>query len=1059
MVTPSKTVGASAPKKIKKNHITLIQNRDGVVVKYDISRVEEAIFKALSTTEEGGKKDSKELAKKVAFILNRRFKKGEIPHVEKIQDIVEEVLILQGYAETAKNYILYREQRRRVRENKITKEESIDLMGSYLDIIDWEIKENSNMEYSLQGLNNYIANNITKKYWLNKIYPKEIREAAKENLFHIHDLGTLGAYCCGWDLQDLLLKGFGGVAGKIQSAPAKHFRTALGHMINFFYTLQGEVAGAQAFSNFDTLLAPFVRYDNLSYKEVKQALQEFLCNVNVPTRVGFQCLSQDTEILTPEGWRGYEDIKKGDVIKTFNLKNQRMEEKKVSLVFKKEYSGEMYNLKNRIQDQLISPNHRVVRKLFSVKPEKYVLEPIEDVLKLKSPIVIPIAAKNSAKDIKMSDEQIKLLAWIISEGSVERPGAHRCCYRVSIYQSKVKNSAKYEEIIKLLKHFKLEYSEYGVSALGSEVTRMRMNAESSRIIHEWFGTKENVHFIPESLWNMSERQSRMFLETYLKADGWEGCKIGTAEPEILNGLQIICANAGWGFTVLTRKPTIGTKDIFVLRIIKHPETYIVSIKKVNYSGIIWSVHTDNETVIARRNGKVFITGNTPFTNITLDLKVPEHHKDMPIIIGGEMKKETYGEFKSEMDLINRALCDVFSEGDSTGRVFTFPIPTYNITKDFDWDNPSYEGIWKMTAKYGIPSFSNFINSELSPADATSMCCRLKLDNRELYKRGGGLFGASPKTGSLGVVTINLPHIAYLSKTRKEFFDKLKEAMDLAKNSLEIKRKTIEQYTIRGLYPYCRYYLQDVKKMRGSYWANHFSTIGLVGGHEMCLNFLGCSIADIDGKNFMGEVLDFMRQRMIKYQEETGSLYNLEATPAEGTSYRLAQIDKKMFPEIITSGTPETPYYTNSSQLPVGFSEDLFEVLDHQDNLQTKYSGGTILHGFIGEEISDPMSVKSLIKTIFSSYRLPYMTITPTFSICPTHGYIAGEHFLCPKCVIEQKCEVYSRVVGYLRPVQSWHEGKQQEFKERLEFKWGKATDKVSLIQAFNKVKVNPKTIN
>jgi len=346
----------------------------------------------------------------------------------------------------------------------------------------------------------------------------------------------------------------------------------------------------------------------------------------------------------------------------------------------------------------------------------------------------------------------------------------------------------------------------------------------------------------------------------------------------------------------------------------------------------------------------------------------------------------------------------------------------------------------MTAKYGLPYFSNFINSEMSPEDARSMCCRLRLDNRELYKRGGGLFGANPKTGSLGVVTLNLPRIAYVSKTKSEFFKNLRKYMDLAKDSLEIKRKTVENLTEKGLYPYSRYYLQDVKAMRGSYWANHFSTIGLVGGHEMALNFIDEGIESKTGQKFIKDVLDFMRDVLVEYQKMDNGLYNLEATPAEGTSYRLARIDKKEFPDIITAGTKDKPYYTNSTQLPVNFTDDLFEALDIQDSFQTKYTGGTVLHGFIGEEISNPGSIKSLLKTVFTDYKLPYLTVTPTFSICPVHGYIAGEHHLCPKCVVEQKCEVYSRVVGYIRPVSDWHEGKKQEFGDRVTFTVAKSFD-------------------
>jgi len=694
------------------NYIKQVKKRTGDTVPFDKKKIEEVIYKALTATDEGGKTLSRQLSVRVIKILNRRFKKDEIPTVEQIQDIIEEVLILDNLIETSKAYILYREQRKKLRESRIVGEEAISLVDEYLNESDWEVKENSNMAFSLQGLNHYVSAYVAKKYWLRKIYPPEVREAAETGDFHIHNLDILASYCCGWDLYDLLSKGFGGVFGKIQSKPAKHFRSALGQIVNFFYTLQGEGAGAQAFSNFDTLLAPFIRYDGLTYKEVKQALQEFLFNCNIPTRVGFQ---------------------------------------------------------------------------------------------------------------------------------------------------------------------------------------------------------------------------------------------------------------------------------------------------------------------------------TPFENLTLDLKVPSHFKDLPVIIGGQSQKETYKDFQEEMDMLNQAFCEVYTEGDASGRVFTFPIPTYNITKDFDWNNPVYDGIWKMTAKYGIPYFSNFINSDMSPEDARSMCCRLRLDNRELYKRGGGLFGANPLTGSIGVVTLNLPRLGYLAKTKNDFFKRLEELMDLAKISLEIKRKVLENWTDKGLYPYAKHYLSEVKKMRGFYWGNHFSTIGLIGMNETLLNFLGINIGDRKGIKFASEILDFMRKKLVGYQEETGNLYNLEATPAEGTSYRLALEDKKKYPDIITAGDKE-PYYTNSTQLPVNYTDDLFEALKLQDELQIKYTGGVVFHAFLGEAISDSEAVKSLIKIVFERFHLPYFTLTPTFSICPIHGYIGGEHFICPKCTIEQPCEVYSRIVGYLRPVQQWHKGKQEEFRLRKTFK-------------------------
>jgi len=1014
-----------------KNKIVKIKKRDGRIVTFEQNKIAIAIKKALLATKISDGKVAYKLSDKVIGILNKNFAPPQIPTVEDIQDIVEKVLMEKGYEEAAKAYILYREQHRKIREVERAMDETVNMVDQYLEEIDWEVRENSNMTYSLQGLNNYISSFVTKKYWLNKIYPPEIRKAAQEGDFHIHDLNTLAAYCVGWDLYDLLTRGFGGVSGKIESKPAKHFRTALGQIVNFFYTLQGETAGAQALSSFDTLLAPFIRYDHLTYSQVKQAMQEFLFNCNVPTRVGFQCISEDTEILTPQGWKSYQDVSKGDIIKTFNLKTHQIENQKTTFVFKRKYKGIMHRLKNRIQDQLISPKHRVIRRKFQTN--QYVLKPIEDILKLKSPVIVPIAGKNKNKKAKINDNQIKLMAWIISEGTIERPTKYRCCYRVSIYQSKEKNRKNYNEIINLLNYFKLNYSESESASLGNNVQRIRLNAESSRVIHKWFRTRENVHFIPDSLLNLDKKQSRLFLETYLKGDGFEDCKISTTELELLDGLQIIVVNCEYGFTVFKRKPTIGKKDIYVLRIIKHKETYIQKIEKVNYKGVIWSPHTKNETIIARRKGKVFITGNTPFENLTFDIEVPSTLAKQPVVIGGKLQEETYSEFQEEVDIINRAFCEVMTEGDGKGRVFTFPIPTYNITDDFNWDNPNLNGIFEMTSKYGIPYFSNFVSSNMNPEDARSMCCRLRLDNRQLYKRGGGLFGSYPLTGSIGVVTINMPRIGYLSKTREEFFQRTAQLMDLAKESLEIKRKVLEKFTERGLYPYSRYYLDGIKKARGQYWANHFSTIGLIGMNEAMLNFMEKDIGQKEALEFSGQVLDFMRERLVRYQEETDNLYNLEATPAEGVSYRLPHLDKKRYPDIITAGEKE-PYYTNSTQLPVDYTDDLFEALHLQDKLQTKYTGGTVFHVFLGEKINNPEIVKKFLKKVFENFSLPYFTFTPTFSICPTHGYIAGEHFYCPKCVIKQPCEVYSRVVGYLRPVQQWHTSKQEEFKERKNFK-------------------------
>ena len=1004
---------------------TKIKKRDGRVVSFKLPKITTAVFKAGRATGEFGKREAARLSDLVVDEIVDSGFNGDLIAVEQVQDMVEEILMREGHFKTAKAYVLYRELHRRARDLDALVDVN-KLIGGYLDRLDWRVRENANMTYSLQGLNIHVSTAVSSKYWLNQLYGPEAKEAHESGDLHIHDLYLLAPYCCGWELRDFLLRGFGGVPGKIESKPPKHFKVALGQLVNFLYTLQGEAAGAEAVSNFDTLLAPFIRYDNLDYREVRQSMQEFLFNINVPTRVGFQCVSEDTEILTPKGWRRYGEVKRGSAIKTYNLESGEIENQKVKSVFRKKYKGEMYRLQNRIQDQLISPGHRVVRRKFN--SDRVVLEPIEQVVKLKSPFIVPIAGENKNKNAGISDEQIKLMAWIISEGTIERPTKYRCCYRVSIYQSKIKNRKNYDEIVRLLKHFKLEYSTYKSASLGEDVDRLRLNAESSRKIHRWFGTRENVHFIPSHLLNMSERQSRLFLETYLKADGSEGHKISTTELELVDSLQIIIVNSGYGFTVLKRRPTIGKKDIYVLRIIRHKETYISRVEKVNYEGVIWCPNTKNGTIIARRNGKVFITGNTPFTNVTLDLKVPDYMSDEPVIIGGKPQNKTYSDFQKEMDMFNKAFAEVMLEGDAKGRVFTFPIPTYNVTPDLFENNGNLDAVWEMTAKYGIPYFANFINSEMKPEDARSMCCRLRLDNRELRKRGGGYFGASPLTGSIGVVTINLPRIGHLSKSKEEFFERLEDLMGIARRSLIAKRKVLEKFTEGGLYPYSRVLLSGIKKGFGRYWYNHFSTIGIIGGNEACLNFLGKDIATPEGQKFMVGVLDFMNERLRDFQAEDDQMYNLEATPAEGTSYRLAKMDKEKYPEIAV------PYYTNSTQLSVDLTENVFEALDLQDELQCKYTGGTVFHSFLGERLPNGEAVKNLVRKIAENYRLPYFTLTPTFSICMEHGYIAGEHPKCPQC--GKECEVYSRVVGYLRPVNQWNAGKQVEFEERKEFRVG-----------------------
>ncbi|MBR5314003.1 MAG: ribonucleoside triphosphate reductase [Clostridia bacterium] len=687
---------------------THIVKRDGRVELFDEVKITKAIRNAFEACEEKQEYSASRLT--LAVLSKAEEQYGEnTPEVEGIQDIVEQVLIENGYATVAKAYILYRQKRKQARELDSLIGATIDMFGNYLGDKDWSIKENANMQRSVNGLNNYVREAFTKKYWLYEVYPEDVRKAHESGDAHIHDLGFFGPYCAGWDLRQLLMDGFGGVGGKVESKPAGHLRSFLGQIVNSTFTTQGETAGAQAWSSIDTYCAPFIYYDNLTYEQVKQCLQEFIFNINVPTRVGFQC---------------------------------------------------------------------------------------------------------------------------------------------------------------------------------------------------------------------------------------------------------------------------------------------------------------------------------PFSNLTFDVKVPNTLKNEPVIIHGEYKDKVYGDFQEQMDIFNKAFCAVMLEGDAKGRVFTFPIPTINITKDFEWNSPVVDEFMKITCKYGIPYFANYVNSDLSPEDAVSMCCRLRLDKRELRKRGGGLFGSNPMTGSIGVYTINMPRIGYLSNSREEFFERLENIARIGKTSLEIKRKIIEAQSDKGLYPYSTYYLRNIKARTGEYWTNHFNTIGLVGMNECCLNFLGKDIGSDEGREFSIEVMNFLRELMMQFQEETGHSYNLEATPAEGTTYRLAKLDYEQYPDIIQAGS-DVPFYTNSSQLPVEYTDDIFECMELQDELQSLYTGGTVYHLYIGERIEDIEIAKNLIRSVFEKYKMPYISLTPTFSICPDHGYVAGEHFNCPEC--GQEAEVWSRVVGYLRPVQNYNKGKRDEYMRRKKF--------------------------
>lgn len=689
--------------------ISKIRKRNGNVVDFSVEKITNAIFQAAKSVGGSDRAESKKLSKKVIETIKQKFKE-DVPSVEGVQDIVEKVLVKEGHSKTAKSYILYREQHKKLREGKTTFINVKKVISTYLNQDEWSTKENSNEAYSFSGLLLYTAGEVMKNYNLNELYTPQVSEAHKKGDIHIHDLshGVIG-YCSGWSLKNLLLKGFGGVPNKVDCKPAKHMSTVVHQMVNFIGCLQMEFAGAQAFSSVDTLIAPFIKTDNLTYKEVKQALQQLVFSLNIPSRWG---------------------------------------------------------------------------------------------------------------------------------------------------------------------------SQY------------------------------------------------------------------------------------------------------------------------------------------------------PFSNLTFDWKAPEDMRDDKAIVGGVEQDFTYGDCQKEMDMINKAFIEVMLEGDANGRIFTFPIPTYNLTKDFDWNNPTANLLFDLTAKYGTPYFQNYIGSDLDPKSIRAMCCRLNIDQNELINRPGGMWGPGDSTGSIGVVTVNMNRLGYENKTKEEFFEKLGHYMELAKISLEIKRKVIDKNLQNGLMPFTKRYLGTFN--------NHFSTIGLCGMHECCLNFLGKGIESEEGINFTIEVMNFMRDKLKEFQNETKNLYNLEATPAESTAYRFARIDKEMYGDkIITSGKDE-PFLTNSTQLSVDYTDDAIEAVEHQDKIQHLYTGGTIFHTFLGERMNSGESCKRLVKKIAYNTKLPYFTITPTFSICKNHGYIKGEEPECKEC--GEETEVYSRIVGYFRPIKQWNKGKAEEFKFREEYCEQKSLD-------------------
>jgi len=1139
----------------------LVRKRDGKFRPFERRRIVRAVYKAFKAVGEPDRAAAEKVADAVAVKLYRQFfKHGSVPHVEQIQDLVEKTLMELGFSEAAKAYILYREKRREARELGQAILDGVNLIEEYLTREDWRVQENSNMNYSLQGLNFHISSSVVARYWLNKLYPARVGEAHFEGDFHVHDLGILGPYCVGWDLYDLLKRGFGGVPGKVESAPPKHFRSALGQIVNFFYTLQGEAAGAQAFSNFDTLLAPFVRYDRLSYEEVKQCLQEFIFNVNVPTRVGFQSLAWEEPVvvrrrgrvellpigeLVDEAFRerphqiipnvdGYGRPSRdsfmvpgdGD-LEVLGWKEGRAVWLKVKGLVRHRVPHQRFvRLRTGRGETFISPGHSLfafdgkgglrpvtpaeletagpnaplternhVVGLAEIPPDCFrnlteldlaeviaglpceartrvyvhlterAFERLEENLRrrgisLKQAVyelgfrdrtqyyewrrrrVVPFNfwwryGEREDEEVSFSlrnypeareprrlsgvrlEAFLTLLAFYLTEGKASGTN-------ISISQAET-SFEPLRRAAEVLGAVSGEAEDQGWSSKTGEKIETRLKILRLRGILS-FLMKHTAGFsaadkrIPYFVFDLARPLKEKFLGALMEGDGYYDAdhrRFGffTSSRWLLSGVSLLLASLGYHFVLSRKDPRTGVYGLFYYPEPRRPwrkegdfvAVPVYEITEEEYPHE-WeydlSVDGETESFVGGLGGLLY--HNTPFTNLTFDLKCPETLRNYRVIVGGKEREETYAEFQGEMDLINRAFCELMLAGDARGRIFTFPIPTYNITQDFDYENPELEPLWEMTRKYGIPYFANFVNSDMRPEDARSMCCRLRLDNRELERRGGGLFGASPLTGSIGVVTINLPRLAYLSTCEEEFFERLVELMELAKTSLEIKRKVIEDFTERGLYPYSRVYLQPVKECAGQYWRNHFSTIGVIGMNEACLNFLGVPIYHPDGKAWAIKVLNFMRERLSDFQEETGNLYNLEATPAEGASYRLARLDKKKFPRIKTAGTPQVPYYTNSVHLPVGYTDDIFEILSHQDDLQVLFTGGTVVHLFVGEEIPDTRMVKELVRAVVTHFRLPYFSITPTFSICPVHGYLPGKHEFCPYPHTEEDLARYGR---------------------------------------------------
>ena len=1320
-----------------------VVKRDGSIAEFRMERIRDAIQKAFVAC---NKHDHPSVTDFLALKTVSHFEpkiKNELISVEDIQDSVEEVLIQAGYADVAKAYILYRKQHEKMRDIKGTFLDYKELVNSYVNVTDWRVKENSTVTYSVGGLILSNSGAITANYWLSEVYDDEIANAHRNADIHLHDLSMLTGYCAGWSLKQLIQEGLGGIPGKITSAPASHLSTLCNQIVNFLGIMQNEWAGAQAFSSFDTYLAPFVKVDNLSYKEVKQCIQSFVYGVNTPSRWG--CVNSDTEVLSVNGFKKYNELKEGDLIYTWN--NGELQLNPVRKVIIKPYTGKLHSYSSGRYDQTVTPNHRMLVKKHNV--DEYNIKLSEEIFNAKTPYALPTKfSSSSIKGIGLSDDEIRLAAIIYTDGSVDMCDGK--AHKVTVYKSPKRYGN--EMICEIAEKLGLEFTESKKQGEFGSVNQYTFYGDAARRIIELVGSKTNINSI---FLGMNQHQAEIFLNTWATFDGnVQKMVLQCDNPQIADEIQQIAVLAGYTSYRMERRKTQYIK----LR--KTKCVYPHKREEVDYDGIVWCPNVENGTAVFKYKGNVYISGQTqaPFSNITLDWTVPADLAELNCIVGGKEVDFKYKDCKAEMDMINKAFIEIMIEGDANGRGFQYPIPTYSITKDFDWsETENNKLLFEMTSKYGTPYFSNYVNSDMEPSDVRSMailgtqnviyqdkygrvskneirhlvnnwvdkgvrgykmlmngkfidvidmfrvpyekyskivalqtelgttqrfsydhkcpiirngqylevlsqdvcagdklllakhpysesnvgsyeagkilgyyiaegwrahtdeimfavnerrndimseireffsaygcqinveaplnhackvhvygkaatgfvdmyvkgdkainkrllvgiyntssdfrtglydgyyttdgcpkahsfahttnkslcfdfidafstigkyfrysenhnntryfkpdksdketftsyklqvakleeynedyflcevqnvaledasrinsvynftvstkehlyqlpngiithqCCRLRLDLRELRKKSGGFFGSGESTGSVGVVTINLPRIAYLAKDEKDFYDRLDKMLDIAARSLKVKRTTISKLLDEGLYPYTKRYLGTFE--------NHFSTIGIIGMNEAGLNakWLRADLTDPKTQIFAKDVLNHIRTRLSDYQEMYGDLYNLEATPAESTSYRLAKHDVKRYPDIITA-SKETPYYTNSTHLPVGYTEDMFTALDIQDELQTLYNSGTVFHAFLGEKLPDWKAAMKLVRTISENYKLPYYTISPVYSVCKNHGYITGEVYECPEC--GEKTEVYSRITGYYRPVQNWNDGKAQEFKDR-----------------------------